>query len=537
MFLEFNHIPQLIVGVYILYLGLFVFTKNPRSATHRSFLWIAAATAFWLVPYMLAYKASDPVAYQILRFSYSFIIFIPAALYHFCALIVQEKTEDKYVKLSYLSVFPFLILLWTSDLIIQKELYHYVWGNYPKAGQWHPFFLLFFVITQLRVNYLLIMKFVRFSKADDKEGRDKIFLLLVGSFIFNLASFDFLPNYGIDIHPAGFIFAGVFASCMTVAIMTQQLLDFKKMVKRTAVYSVVAFLLSCSYVVFIFLVTAAILRSSYSYEFLVANLLVISLVVLFLKPFEMFLNRRLDKRFFKGTIFEISEQKEKLESDLERSERLKTVGILAAGMAHEIKNPITAIQTFANYLPERYEDPEFREKFQRIVTQETSRIRDIVTNLLLFSKPQEPHPRPTDLSIILKDTLELLNAEFLSHKIKISHNLNNPLPKVLADPEQMKQVFLNIILNAIDAMKESGGELKVLATVTPKELEIHIKDTGPGILSEKLPYIFDPFFTDKESGTGLGLAIAHSIMEKHKGKIVATSEFPQGASFKVSLLI
>lgn len=534
MALELSHVPQLIVGVYVFYLGLFVFFKKPGSMVHLSFLLTTLTTAFWLVPYIFSYRAPDPIAYNIFRFSYSSIIFIPAALYHFCMSVLNEKRERKYVIISYIGMIPFLILIWTSPFIIERELYHYSWGNYPKVGAWHPFFLALFIFTQTRVNFLVITRYLKAIRSKDTESRDKAFFLTLGAFVFNLASVDFLPNYGIDIHPNGFLFAGIFASCITAAILTKRILDFN-IVKRTLIYSITVFLLSCTYVIFIFFLAGSAIKSNYWGQSLATNLAVISLLVLFFKPIEIFLTRYLDKRFFHGSIFEISEQKEKLETELERRERLKSVGILAAGMAHEIKNPITSLQTFVEYLPQKKEDPEYIEKFQKIAGQEISRIKNIVSDLLAFSKPQEPKRQRTDVRNILSGILDLLSGEFLRYKIKLNHNFHESAPEVHVDAEQIKQAFLNIILNAIDAMKEKGGDLTVSLNPKHDGLEISIRDTGCGIEPEKLPHIFDPFYSNKESGTGLGLAITHSIVQKNGGSIEIQSEVGKGTVFTIKL--
>jgi polar amino acid transport system substrate-binding protein len=255
--------------------------------------------------------------------------------------------------------------------------------------------------------------------------------------------------------------------------------------------------------------------------------------MLFLKPVEMLVHKFLDKKFFKGTITQIAEQKEMLRVELERAERLKAVGVLAAGLAHEIKNPVTALKTFAEYLPQRYEDPQFRETLSKVMKSESERIERLVRNLLEFSKPSEPKKVACDMSEIVGSALDLMSGEMAKSRVVLEIQSEGD-GMFTADPEQLKQAIINIILNAIEAMKPAGGKLGVFMATTRDRVELVIEDAGPGIPSDKLSHIFDPFYTDKPEGTGLGLAMTHSIVERNNGKIYVSSIEGQGARFTLS---
>ena len=252
------------------------------------------------------------------------------------------------------------------------------------------------------------------------------------------------------------------------------------------------------------------------------------------KPFELLFHRFLERVFFKGTIAQISEQKEKLESELERQERLKSVGILAAGMAHEIKNPLTSIKTFAEYLPKKYDDPDFREKFCRIVVDEVDRVNNIVRQLLEFSKPSELDLKPVLISGLLEETLGLLSSNLVKRDIQLKKDFD-VYAMIMADKNQLKQAVLNLFLNAIQSIS-AGGILSVVARAEADGwVKIIVSDTGCGMSRDQLRHAFDPFYTTKEDGTGLGLAVVHSIITKHGGKIKMESELGKGTTVNVFL--
>lgn len=217
----------------------------------------------------------------------------------------------------------------------------------------------------------------------------------------------------------------------------------------------------------------------------------------------------------------------------ERRKRLESVGIQAAGIAHEIKNPLTAIKAFADHLPARYDDPEFREKFCRIVNQEINRAKGIVTNILLFTAFPKPRRRRCDMARVLQEVVEILGNEIIAAGVAVDLDVKEQ--EIFADPEQLKQAFLNIIINALDAMRGKGGSLVIRTSVLDGGLEVVVEDTGCGIPKGKRRRIFDAFYTSKDSGTGLGLAVTQSIIDEHRGRIRVESKVGRGTRFKILL--
>jgi signal transduction histidine kinase len=226
--------------------------------------------------------------------------------------------------------------------------------------------------------------------------------------------------------------------------------------------------------------------------------------------------------------------------------RLSAVGTLAAGMAHEINNPLTAVSAFLQMLPQKYredrKDKEYWEQFYRRVCEELERIQHLITRMLRYSRftgQDEYNLEETDLNELLEDMMALLVPEAKKRQDIFKKNLNPNLPIGWMDRERMKQVFMNLLLNAIQATER--GTITVRSSLTSRRndhavLEVAISDTGRGIAKEHLQKLFDPFFTTKHhEGSGLGLLTCHQIVEAHRGFIDVESEPGKGATFIVRL--
>src|SRR6266513_660013 len=230
------------------------------------------------------------------------------------------------------------------------------------------------------------------------------------------------------------------------------------------------------------------------------------------------------------------------QTTLRRADRLSSLGLLTAGLAHEIRNPLVAIRTFTQLLPERYDDPEFREGFQGLALKEVDRICGLITDLLSFARPSRPNVAEENLNDVVESIARILETEAKEKGVEITREFSENLPKAWIDREQMKQVFMNLILNAIQAMKE-GGSIYISTRPYFKNeggepeqfVQVEIRDTGVGIPEENLDHIFDPFFTSKDEGSGLGLSISHQIVQEHGGYVTVESKIGAGTSFFINL--
>jgi signal transduction histidine kinase len=226
-------------------------------------------------------------------------------------------------------------------------------------------------------------------------------------------------------------------------------------------------------------------------------------------------------------------------SYIRRADRLASLGTLTAGLAHEIRNPMVAIKTLTQLLPERIDDEEFRSQFLKIAAGEVDRISSLVNELLEFARPSDPRWAFEDINAILDGMILLISTATKKKLITMIKDYGSNLPLVQIDREQIKQVVLNILLNAIDATSENGKiTVKTRSFIKPggqPYVQIEFTDTGCGIPGEHLEDIFNPFFTTKATGSGLGLSISSQIVQDHKGYIDVESQLEKGSSFFINL--
>ena len=228
------------------------------------------------------------------------------------------------------------------------------------------------------------------------------------------------------------------------------------------------------------------------------------------------------------------------EEALVQSHKLRAIGTLTAGIAHELNNPLNNIVLTASMFKEDYEDLQDKERFDMLndLVNESDRAQRIIRNLLDYARESEIESVSVDLQGVIRETLRLAGNQIVLSKIKVNFTPSDTLPHVLGDRQQLIQVFLNIILNALDAMQKKGSlTISIQISKNRDYVTTNFADTGTGIPEEKLSSIFDPFFTTKPEGkgTGLGLSVSQSIIKKHGGNISVESEIYKGTTITVLL--
>ncbi len=223
----------------------------------------------------------------------------------------------------------------------------------------------------------------------------------------------------------------------------------------------------------------------------------------------------------------------KLEEQMQRTDRLVALGEIAAGVAHEIRNPLTSIKGFVQLIESEMEEGDPQRQYTNIVISETDRLNRIVHELLYYARPSDTLRANININQILTDSLQLVRINAAPREITISTFLADNLPGINGDPEQLKQVFLNLLMNAVQALEgiERKGEVTVSSQVTQEGIQVTVEDNGKGIVTEHLDRIFSPFFTSRSDGTGLGLAVVQKIVALHQGEIRAENISAGGARF------
>ena len=459
--------------------------------------------------------------------------YIPVLFFHFSLKLVN--TSKKYILLTgyiYITLIAISTLFFPEYYVssIQPKLN---FTFYPTAGPLYIFWIIYYLL------YLLLSCNVLLSALKSphivEQKRNQIKYILLALIVGPLAgAMTFFLWYDIQIPPFGVHFVPLYTIFVTYSIFKHQLMDIKIILKKTLVYSLLVSVITIFYFIVIYSLEKAFSLFLGHHSIPLAIIIIAFFSIIFI-PLKNKIQYFIDKYFFHGSIGQIDEENTLLREEIQKSEKMKVVATLAAGMAHEIKNPLTSIKTFTEFINKKKDDPEFLDKFQDIVTSEVNKIDSIVKQLLEFSKPQELQLKETDINKLLDETLNLLNNDLLKHNIKTEKNYST-LSTIKVDPVQIKQVFLNLLLNAIDAIDKDGKITISTETTNNDQICITIEDTGKGISKEDLKHIFDPFFTKKDSGTGLGLSIVHGIIEKHGGKIDLKSTLLKGTTFIIKII-
>ena len=491
--------------------------------------------AFWNA-YYITYNLDINNRYTFLftLISYCNINFIPIALLAFIAEFLNINWIKKW------NIFNFIYGSWISFLILTTPyiidgLRYYSWGYFPKAGKYHPYYLIYFFTLICIFLGTLILYIFKNNKSDFNKLNQSRYML-TAFLVLLIGGLDYTASYGINYAPKGHYFGTIFIILIAFCIIKHELMDIKIVFRKGLVYSFLITSITLIYLISV-IIFEKIFHEIFGYKNIIISILTATVIALIFVPLRNRIQYILDKIFFKGSNIEIAEQNEQLRREIVQSERLKSIAILASGMAHEIKNPLTVLKTFSEFLPRKMDDKEFLKKFQPMIAHEIDRIDALVHELLDFAKPAPLQIKPTPIHPLLDQTLEILSNDFLKHKINIHRDYGLQTQAILnLDPNQFKQALLNIFLNAVEAMPTGGA---VTVTTRPSsDLQyalIKIQDTGCGIRNEDITHIFDPFFTKKDHGTGLGLSITYEIVRGHQGKIFVESEECRGTAFVIEL--
>ncbi len=516
--------------------GAFVIRQNPKAKLNQIFFTLCLALTAWFSIYIpIDSNCSNEFLLNWFKISYCFICFIPISCFTFVTTYLKASKNELWFKINLAIGTTFSILSVSTDWLL-KGIVQYPWYRYPLAGPLHPFFV--FHCIYLNLFGIKLMFDGMNNPSLSFKQRNHLKYMFAAMIVGNFGILDFLGNYHIPLYHTGYISVSAYLIITSIAIIRHQLMDIQVVIRKSLIYSTLITLITLIFLVLVLIIEK--LSQNYIGHNNLLNSVILSIfVALVFIPLKNKIQTSVDRIFFKGTQLEIAQENTRLREELTHTEKMRTIALIASGLAHEIKNPITAIQTFTEYLPQKRNDSQFIDQYTRIVSQEAKRINDLIHELLDFSKPSEPKFESIDPNLLIQDIIKLLSPQIARANIQTNIQLTDT-STIQADPSQLKQALLNIIMNAIDAMP-NGGTLGVIARspegATKQSFIIEISDTGHGIDPKDLPHIFEPFFTKKEKGTGLGLAITQGIIEKHNGKISVHSQLNKGTIFIINFYI
>ena len=515
-------------------LGLLVFLADPKRRLNQIFALYSLAISWWAGTEGLFVSAQGQAAMDFyVQLEWIGIFFIAPTFLHSVILLLGERTRwTKFVLgLAYGSGCTFLVAHLLFDgiiLVLRPVAYLPFFTQLTGFGLLVP--LSFFVFVNIG-----LFKLLRAYRRSADRRRIQLKYLFWASLIGYLGgSPDWFLVFEFHLpwlNPFGIYCVPLYSIATTYAVLQHRLFNVHLVIRKSLVYSLLVTALTVGYFSVVYVVEK-MFQTTFGYKSVGLSLTAFALMALAFQPLKLGIQRLVDWLFFRTPREELVRRMERLEEEVRRTEKLKAVSSLAAGLAHEIKNPLTSIKTFTEHLEERYDDSAFRGKFKKIVGGEIERINLIVQQLLEFAKPVPPKLTPVEIPRLLDETLELLNSELIQRHVEVRRRYETS-PKVLADPQQLKQVFLNLVLNSLQAMNGSG-RMEIGTASAGSELTVTIADNGAGIASKDLPHIFEPFFTTKTTGTGLGLAVVHGIVKEHGGRITIKSHPGQGTRITLS---
>lgn len=533
----------------------FLISIYKKTQFHQIWLLFNLSIAGWALFVFLATISTDPTrAYLLWRIAHAIGIYVSIFFFHavciFCNLNYRKLIVASY---GYGVVWPAVLFINNGNLLHKYPGTKFLFNSIFYL-QVHK--LNFLVLLSLWIFLAIFGTFhlYKFSEQNrNKSGHQAKSWMILTIFGYIGGCSTFLPMLGINIYPLMLFLLPIYALTITYAVSKYQFFDVRIALEKSIVYSILIATVSIAYLAIV-VTLEKILQNFLGYKSMPISLSAAFIIGIIVIPLRNRIQFLLDRSLFKGTQPEIAAENELLRKEVTQSEKHKAVAALASGIAHEVRNPLTALKTFYEHFPQKKNDPEFLEKFQQITGKEIGRIEGLIQQLLDFAKPSPPSFQDTDIHRLIDDTLSLLSNQLQAHHIQVIKHFGSrvqgqgssieyresSIQHLKVDKNQIKQALLNIFLNAIDAMS-TGGKLTVASLVSRRSsLEtfvITIADTGCGIAQEDLKHIFEPFFSRKSSGTGLGLAITQGIIQEHKGRIKVNSEVGKGTEFVIELPI
>ncbi|MBU0672562.1 MAG: hypothetical protein KJ732_06015 [Candidatus Margulisbacteria bacterium] len=519
-------------------LAIFVFSKGKEKAVNRTLALFSLTLAVWTLAQSIGEMAEAKAVVLIwTRINVGAAVLLPVLYLHFILSLLELKDgKKKILQIAYGLDLIFLVLVFTPWFV--KDVAPVAgFKYYPQAGIVYPFFAIYLFSCFL---YSLVQLVLALRQAGGENYRRLLYVFVASVVGFFGGATTFFPVFNIAFPVISHFALPIYVAITVYAIVRHKLLDITILVREGLIYSCLTILFAGFYVLVVLIANYLV---SYFVHLnpLVTMFMVVFVSVIIFQPVRNRVQRMVDRVFFMGeyryqkTINDLSEENRKLFRGLLQADKVSALGTLAAGMAHEIKNPLASIRAMTQILPENLNDKEFLKDYNEMIPRQLERINRIVENLLKVGKTAKLERLEVDINSIIREAVELNASLCKKQEIEIALNLN-PLPKIIADPEQLQLVFTNLILNAVQAMPDEG-KLAISSSMSIERIVVQVADNGSGIPADKLDDIFDPFFSLKEKGTGLGLFTAYRIIQEHGGSIEVASQQGKGTKFTIWLPI
>jgi signal transduction histidine kinase len=536
MHLNPHTILPILCLIFSLFCGISVLSKNVKSQLNQIFFLICLSMAGWLSFYIpFNFKYSQTTLIWWFKISHCFIAFLPIMCFTFVTTFLNIPRNTFWYRINLLIGILLSVLSLISDYIISGILYLDLWNYpYPKAGILHPLLVIHCCCLSFYSIKLILNELKNKNLSSKKINQLKYIFCAI--LVLSTGITDFTFNYGVTLfYPIGCLSTTLFLIILSICILKHQLMDINIAIKKGLVYSFLISFITLTYLVVV-LIIERVFHNYFGYSNFTSSLITAIFIALIFIPLKNWIQDLVDRLFFKGTQIEIAYQNERLKQEITQTEKLKSIAILASGLAHEIKNPLTVLKTFGEFLPSKMDDKEFLTKFSPLINKEINRINTLLQELLSFSKPTPVELRPLNVCPLIESTLDLISNNIAKNNINVTtSSLTDPIVLNI-DENQFKQALLNILLNALDAMPTNGTlSISTLIINNNKIFQLKIQDTGCGIDPLDMPHIFDPFFTKKSLGTGLGLSVTHEIIKNHNGRIFVESKKDCGTTFIIEL--
>jgi signal transduction histidine kinase len=519
-------------------LGLLVFLADPKRRLNQIFGIYSLAISWWATNESFMVSAFHASAANFWAYvKWPGFIFIAPTFLHTVFLLTGERSKSAraILRIGYVSGFVLLVLHLVFQQVARPSrpvAYTNYFTELTPVGFFIP--ALFLILVNLG-----LWKLLQSYRRSIGRQRTQLKYLFWASVVAYLGSgpnwFLVFGFYVPLLNPFGIYTVPLYSIATTYAVLQHRLFDVNLVIRKSLVYSSLVTTLTVGYFGLV-LAVERLSQITLGYQSIWISLGSFALMALFFQPLKVAIQRGVDWLLLGAPHEEMVKRVERFEKEVQQTEKFKSVATLAAGLSHELKGPMQAIQTYAEFLPDSYDNPEFRERCSRVMKTEIIRVNNLIKQLMEFAKPKTPSLRPIEPHKIVDSTLDLLSNEFVIHSVNLEKNYLANGAQIQADPDQLRQVTFNLVLNALEAT-EKNGRITVTTRQDDGWFVLEVSDTGPGIDPAILPKLFKPFETTKPTGTGLGLSVVHGIIREHHGKISVQSEPGQGATFTVKLPI